>query len=72
MSGFTAQERAEVHLNPPDHTYRPPFQLSGSHFPRNLATDVPAGCADRHLLPSPGLGFKIFVESRKEVWERRS
>lgn len=26
-SGFTPQERTEVHLTPPDHTYRSPAQL---------------------------------------------
>lgn len=60
------------------HPTRPHLQscipTQGSHFPRNLAlaTDVPSGCADRHLFPNPGLGFKIFVERRKEVGERRS
>lgn len=61
------------------HTYRPaPKSLRGPGFPRtwSLPGDAPSGRANRdqlpHLLPSPGPGFKIFVEGREEVGERRS
>lgn len=71
VSGFTAQERIEAHLNPPDHTYRPPLQLRPSTsqgillLPQMSHLGVQRGTC----FPAQGLALKYLWEAGRR-WGR--